>query len=738
MSGYTLITGANGFGKTTICAVLRSLKTGDAEHVAGRKTLGTDDPIGIEVLTQGGLSRFDGENWNAPFPSLAIFDGTFIAENVHSGDVVEIEHRRNLYRVIVGEQGVRLAEEDTRLSAESRAKTTEISTATRAIQPHLPAGMDIDQFVGLAIDPDIDQRIEQQERVVESARQAQQIAERAELSVIALPEPPGDFMALLGRTLDDVAADAEAQIEAHITAHTMAEGGGNWIAEGMPHAEETCPFCGQDLEGLPLIAAYRAVFSDRYDELRNEISLMEERIDELFGDGAVGRFNVGRERNGRAAEFWARYCEVDPAAVTHPENIAEAMMEMGQALRSMIQRKATAPLDEIAGDEEYRHALAGWETAKQSAELIGQAINAANALIVAKKDEAAGADVAAAETELALRRAVKARHSDEVANLCADYTQAKADKDAIERRKDDIRAQLNRHTEAVMQPYEDRINHYLDAFNAGFRIAGTQHGYPGGAAASSYQLVINDTPINLGDGRTPVNEPCFKNTLSAGDRTTLALAFFLANLDLDPDLANKVVVFDDPFSSQDAFRRRQTVFEISKIGDRCAQVMVLSHDATFLKQVWDKAPAGNRVALTLADQRARGSKIMALDLERACQGRTATDIDDLQAFMSNGMGNRVDIVRKMRGVLETYCWTSYPGSFQAGQDWLGEIARKIRDGGEQHPAQPLYDEIDQINDYSSQYYHGEDQANAVPDDIDPAELTGYVRRTLRIVNALQA
>jgi len=289
-----------------------------------------------------------------------------------------------------------------------------------------------------------------------------------------------------------------------------------------------------------------------------------------------------------------------------------------------------------------------------------------------------------------------------------------------------------------VQRYERRINDYLDAFNAGFTITETRHGYPGGTAASSYQLVINDTAINVGDGRTPPDRPSFKNTLSSGDRTTLALAFFLAHLEQDRALAGKMVVFDDPFNSQDAFRRRQTVHEIAKIARNCAQVIVLSHDTTFLKQVWDKAPAAERVALTLADHCAQGSKITLVDLERACQGRTATDVDDLQTYVTTGEGQRLDLIRKMRVVLETHCWTTYQVSFQPGQDWLGDIVRKIRAGGDRHPAGNLYDELDQINDYTSQYHHGEDMADAMPDQIDPHELTGYVRRTLRLVNALQA
>lgn len=738
LSRYTLIAGGNGFGKTTICAVLRSLKTGEAGHLFGRKTLGVEAPVGIELLMAGGMSRFNGEAWNATFPGLAIFDGVFVAENVHSGEVVDIDHRRNLYRVIIGEEGVRLAETESRLAAASREKTREITAAARAIQPHLQQGMTLDRFVDLAADPDIDSRIAEQERDLEAVRQARQINDRATLVELDFPELPEGFLDTLGRTLEDVAADAEARIADHLAGHEMTDRGGNWISEGLPHAEESCPFCGQAIGDLPLIAAYRSVFSEGYADLRAAITAMAERIEERFGDGAVGALSTSREQNAGSADFWARYCAIEELALSLPDGIEDAMRNLGRAARALLARKAAAPLDPIEPDEAYRTALAAWAAARRRSGTTAQAVREANVLIAAKKQETGAADLSTAEAELVLRRAIRTRHTEPVSGLCSDYVRLKGEKDEIDRHKEDARTELNQHTAGVMQPYERRINHYLEAFNAGFSIAETTHGYPGGAAASSYQLVINNTAVNLGDGRTPPDRPSFKNTLSAGDRTTLALAFFLAHLEQDADIGNKIVVFDDPFSSQDAFRRRQTVNEITKIARQCAQVIVLSHDATFLKQVWDKAPAAERVALTLADHRAQGSKIVPIDLERACQGRTAADIDDLQVFMSTGTGNRVDLIRKMRGVLETHCWTTYPASFQAGHDWLGEIVRKIREGGEEHRARALYDELSEINDYTSQYYHGEVVADGTPDDIDPTELTGYVRRTLRIVNALQA
>ena len=88
-------------------------------------------------------------------------------------------------------------------------------------------------------------------------------------------------------------------------------------------------------------------------------------------------------------------------------------------------------------------------------------------------------------------------------------------------------------------------------------------------------------------------------------------------------------------------------------------------------------------------------------------------------------------------VLETHYRTTYSAYFHA-DDGLGDIVKKIRDGDDTHPAKPIFDELDQINDYTAEYHHGDDLADGTPDQIDHDELTGFVRRTLRIVNALQA
>jgi wobble nucleotide-excising tRNase len=734
----TLIVGANGFGKTTLCAVLRSLKTGEPSHVIGRKTLGTADGLSVEILSDSGTSRFDGTAWSSTYPTLEIFDGVFVAENVHSGEVVDIEHKRNFYRVIIGEKGVALANQDADLAAKSREKTGEITAAQRALQPHIPRGMTLEAFVALPSEADIARLIAEQERTVQAVREAAIIKGRGQLTEFPVPQLPDALIDLLARSLEDIAKDAQRLVEDHLSTHGMPPDGGSWIAKGIEYlAADNCPFCGQDIKGLPLIVAYRAIFSGKYKALVEDIAVKLRALDKSFGEVALAKLDTLAEQNKGAVEFWRQYCSFGAAPLTYADDIAARMRTLGHAARALLERKQHAPLEVIAPDPSFISALRNYESAKSQLETLNQSIRAVNAAIAAKKTETGSADPKAAESQLTHLKAVKTRHNPDIAPLCSAHGRCLAEKEDIDRRKTAVRKQLDGHTKSVVKSYERRINELLDVFNAGFTIAETAHSYPGGIATSSYQLVINQTAIDIGDGKTPPSQPSFKNTLSAGDRTTLALAFFIADLERDPTLATKTIVFDDPFNSQDTFRRRQTVHEIVKLAARGAQVIVLSHDATFLKQIWDKSASGERKALLIADHRAQGSKLLPADLEKATQGRTATDMDDLQTFLTTGAGNVLDIVRKMRVVLETYLRTTYQSSF-AAEDWLGDMVRKIREGGAAHPAQALYEELDQLNDYTAQYHHGEDVADATPDQIDPTELTGYAKRTLKIVNALQA
>ncbi|MFZ2062700.1 MAG: hypothetical protein WAU82_16945 [Candidatus Binatus sp.] len=129
------------------------------------------------------------------------------------------------------------------------------------------------------------------------------------------------------------------------------------------------------------------------------------------------------------------------------------------------------------------------------------------------------------------------------------------------------------------------------------------------------------------------------------------------------------------------------------------------------------------------------SEIVQFDLEDPRKARVASDIIDLLYFYKIGVGRPREIVTKMRFIVETYCTWTYPGFF-GSDDTLASIVEKIRKTGEQHPACALLDELDEIHDYSRDYLGGADTGGDVSEVLDIKELIGFVRRTLKIVNAI--
>jgi energy-coupling factor transporter ATP-binding protein EcfA2 len=192
------------------------------------------------------------------------------------------------------------------------------------------------------------------------------------------------------------------------------------------------------------------------------------------------------------------------------------------------------------------------------------------------------------------------------------------------------------------------------------------------------------------------------------------------------------VVFDDPFTSLDAFRRNQTVHQIYKCSDGCLQTVVLSHDPGFLKLLWDRITPAERKTLQLARVGEENTTIAEWDIERAVQARFRADIDSLQRYFSSTEGEPRDIIQKIRPVLEGYCYNLYPTQFPEG-DTLGEIIGKVRAAGAAHPLAGILDELDELNQYTRRYHHGQNPNNAAIEPVDAAELQGYVRQTLRLV-----
>lgn len=269
LTKLSLIYGENGRGKTTLAALLKSAGSGDPAGVLERRRLGAANPPHIVISVAGANRVFQNDGWDVGSPEFVVFDDAFVAANVCSGMEVEAGHRQNLHELILGAQGVAL---NTTLVGHVRQieeHTKTIRQREAAVPANVRGTSNVDQFCALADDPDIDAKIRQSERALAAARNAQAIRTRGTFIAPVLPAIDVEAInAVLSRNLDDVEADAIARVRSHLA--KLGKEGEEWVAKGVtliPAASvvaqgEVCPFCEQDLTGSPLLAHYRAYFSE--------------------------------------------------------------------------------------------------------------------------------------------------------------------------------------------------------------------------------------------------------------------------------------------------------------------------------------------------------------------------------------------------------------------------------------------------------------------------------------------
>lgn len=731
---YNLLFAENGRGKTTLCGVLRSLETGKHEHISERKTIAptASDPA-VVVRMDSGDVRYRNQAWSATVPEIAIFDATFISKNVHAGEFVGRDHRTNLLEVIVGQDGVALSQQVNDLDSVIREKNSEIGKSKKTIEALLPRGMDLDAFLALEEDAGIDVRIEAKKTALRTAKKAQAIAARDPLLPISIPQVPLDFLTVLAKTLDDVSADAQRQLKKQLDKHKMHEHGQIWLSEGLGYlAEDACPFCGEELKGNDLIDAYKQFFSETYADLISDIERLEDELTEALGDAALATLGRLIAANDAGLEFWKQYIETDFNAPNHDTAIAAPLAALRAAAERLIAEKKTDPLRAVIPGAEYKAAQDGAVAASEKIQDYNTAIAKLTEAINEKKEEAAGADSEAIEREIAGLTLMQLRHSDKMKPLCDAHTALTTEKALLDAAKGSAKDALDSHADKMIGQYENTINKLLMGFGAGFTLTNSKKTYVGGKPASVYQILINNHAVDLGDATTPVGQPSFRTTLSTGDKSTLALAFFLAKLDHDPNKAERIIVFDDPFNSQDRSRRERTAELLKKYGSECKQLLLLSHDPYFLNLVYSKLPRADRHCIQLSRVPDNYSTIEEWDVEKETQDGYFKDHAALNSYLMSGARDLIDVARKIRPVLEGYMRYRFPNEFQPGI-WLGEMIGHVRSAGVTHPMHDALEELAAINDYSKKYHHDTNPGKADSEPLDDGELSTFVSRTLSIV-----
>ncbi len=739
----TLVFGENGWGKSTLADILRSLTTGVPEIIIGRKTLagGPEQKAVLQVEDQ--TANFNNGSWTGLRPRIAIYDSVFINDNVFSGDIVTNEHLKKQYGLVVGEEGVRLVRQIVDLDNKNnennktiRNADTELKAVIRSIMA--PLAMSVDDFMALEEQENIDEVISSKQTEFQRAQKTKELKAAGEPKFFPVPTESEKFKQILEADIDVIAENALKAVRSHVTKHNC-EGAEqmtheSWLEIGTAFPETgDCPYCGQTLQDRALVDAYKDFFSESYKGLSKNVR----KARQTFAKYKTGEFRNALEelstQNQRQYEYWKEAAELEASDTSALLEVIEQMEQAAAQVDDLFQEKQTNLTDALVS-EKFSEALEAWEDGRSTIQQINKKITAYLEQIKTLKGNLDLSQLPKLEGDLKHLQLTKRRYETDIVETVDQLQKSNARKEEIKKHKDELREALTEHGRSITASLGTTINAYLKRLNAGFRIDYKEPNYRGKEPAASYQIIINDVPVSPNAASDAVDQPSFRNTLSAGDKSTLALALFLARINADPHLAETIVVLDDPFTSLDNFRRQFTAIEIRKLCGQAKQTIVLSHDKGFLRLLWDKIDHSIIKSIALQTGAPGVTTIAPLNIEEATQPRHVTERMKIEEFIEGEPHEPSYIRTRLRTVCEDFYRKGDSELFGEAAN-LEEIIRKLDDALDEYPYKGALEDLRDINEYSRSNNHAEIQNNTSEETSDE-ELKGFCQKVLDLTRGM--
>ncbi|MER9448298.1 AAA family ATPase [Mesorhizobium sp. M0254] len=716
----TLIFARNGYGKSTICAVLRSAAEGKPEFISARRKLDAKLPSAVKSTWSNGSVHFAAGKWDRQPPKLYIFDQEFVHRNVHAGDSVTRDNKRSLLPIVLGEEGVRLARRIVSLDQEQQDTAVALREQASRIKAIHQSIENVSVYCSVPIPADLDAKIEAAARSVELGKQTVAVKEKSGPRRIELKSLP-QFRQIAASTLASVSSDVADKVQSHIDKHALGQNADRWLRFGIDHhRDDTCPFCDQSTKGVSIISAFEAYYSHAFGVLVTDRDAAINSLQAFISGGPGGNFRALLDDNERDFAFWKSVTELPEI----PSLSAEQRTVFWDGLirlEELLLQKRSNPLAVVELNDPAIQAAfemldaynAGIERCAASVDLAKQAVQFANLPL--------------AQSQHLKLLALKARQTEPMASLAAAYIADETKRDGLAAQKSAAQKELTTYAPVTMANSQATINSLLANFGADFQIVDAKANFVGREPNTDFAIAVGGGKVAAGE-KSDI-EPSFKTVLSAGDKTTLALAFFITQLRTDPKLADAIVVFDDPFNSQDMNRQFETTSQIRSVAKQAAQVIVLSHDPRFLHMIEKDAGGPVRTLQVQCSPTGDGS-ISPWNIGDELKSLYVRNSEIIREYGVHGALLRdvteITVLQAIRPFLEDYIRARFPARFPELK-MLDSMTDAIEEAGPPDPLFPHVGDLRALNEYTRPNMHGGGQPP------DPTALRAQCNRVIGIV-----
>ncbi len=583
----TVIFGKNGDGKSTLTAILRSLMTGNNDILIGRKSFvssgGKSIELGFEDRTSKNIVyKFENKKWNNNYHNIEIFDTYFIANNIYDGERIIDKNKANLYQYIIGETGKTLSNEINKLidalKEKTRLKNEKISSYN---QFGFNDYYSIDEFIALPKVEDINSKIEKLRKELQFNSQLNKLTE------LSFEKPDFEKLkSILLKSFSSAHDEAQEKIQKHVISNWKDKNHSvRFLQDGIslvkePIDKSNCPFCGQDLQQVnALMKVYQVYFDEVYKNLQIEL------------ERAIAQFNNWNIENQLTkliseAKDWVVYFK-NSKVFDRLKNIIENL----RADLLPAKKKFDGECKKKKNNSNYNIDFSDFEKIKKYWDSISNEVDKFNVII---KNFCAGFESKNTKelvSELGRLGVYRDRQEKGWIDFCDEYKKnIVVGINTLKKERDAKIEELVTYSEGIFDKHKKKVNEMLKNIGADFQIdnfKGKDDRRRSDAVSCGFDIkFFNQYSVPV-EGRE--NTPNFNNTLSQGDRGSLAFAFFLSLLFHDDCLDKKIIVFDDPVSSFDEERKRKTIQMLANIENidekKPLQTIVLTHEKSFLSQL---------------------------------------------------------------------------------------------------------------------------------------------------------
>jgi wobble nucleotide-excising tRNase len=766
----TTIYGDNGGGKTTLTAILRSLTNNNSEIIKSRISTNHSNPQAAQISCKDATGTktfytYGTAGWSVTLPDVEIFDIHFVNDNIYSGFDFNDDHKKQLHQFVVGSQGVAIQQQIEKNKADkaaSRLKINDLETQIIAQVGNRLSTSLLTSFLNFTPNSavNIDAKISTANAALATAHSNTTIRSLPRLVQIPLVLTDEFFAEIIAsqatttQTVQDAALKTIFETKCqHLVDNGMARAE-PWLKYGFQVVEKLlvaapddlfCPFCDQIItQDFDLIKAYAAIFDAEFNSLVTKIESHVESVSKINIELLLQNLENPLSTNSNSITAWQTHL---PTTVRPPVNniILDKLVFQNAYEQCLLSIKKKSQNPSVAVASTLIVAFSELvKSANSRIRTYNTAVQNYNLGIATFLGSIQTTDLAQLEVDKYKR--IKQRFEPAIVTLCATLATEKQALATLTAAYPSLVSQQNTAVSAFFGLYQTKINYYLrTVFRTHFQIDSITHIAPQGKAVQSkigYKLVIDGQDISF-----EPNQPfSVKECLSEGDKTTIALAFFLSKLDIDPNKADKILVFDDPLSSLDSNRRNHTVGIIKLLRNDMKQVIVLSHNEHFLHAICNKEPRSEVRNLRITENyAAKASIVEECNLNELVKIDYFRHLEELEQFRVNPDPAKQEyILGLLRNVLEAHITFKFYRDIRSigGDKTFGVLISQIESQNivfkNDTNRLTIINNLKTINSVSWRPHHGIPTPNTTvgtnPNALTAPELDAFIQDTLDLID----